>query len=89
MFMGEEGEGGLRMVFVKRNVLCLYIKGCIPLLFKNKRVHSSTIYIGATKSKTQNYIPNIFFFLIVISVVKPKLCTKQFFFFTILNSNQD
>ena len=62
MFMGEEGEGGLRMVFVKRNVLCLYIKGCIPLLFKNKRVHSSTIYIGATKSKTQNYIPNIFFF---------------------------
>ena len=26
--------------------------------------------------KNQNYVPNTIFFLIVISVVKPKLCTK-------------
>ena len=36
-----------------------------------------------TKSKTQNYVSNTIFFLIVISVVKPKLCTKQIFFYNL------
>ena len=35
------------------------------------------------KSKNQNYIPNTIFFKIVISVVKPKLCTKQNFFYNL------
>ena len=41
------------------------------------------------KFKNQIYLLNIIFFLIAISVVKPKLCTKQNIFFIILNSNQD
>ncbi len=45
---------------------------------------SFIIVICATKSKNQNYVPNIiFFFLIVISVVKPKLCTKHNFFYNL------
>ena len=40
----------------------------------------SIIVIGAIKSKNQNYVPNIiFFFEIVILVVKPQLCTKHNF----------
>ena len=36
------------------------------------------------KSKNQNYVPNtIFFFLIVILVVKPKLWIKQIFFYNL------
>jgi hypothetical protein len=58
VFVGEEGEGGLWMVFVKRNVLC----------FVYKRVHSSTNYIGATKFKTQiqNYVPNIYIYFLLL-----------------------
>ena len=59
--------------------------------WKEKRKKKCNNVIIKTKSKNQNYVPNtiFFFFLkIVISVVKPKLCIKQFFF-SILNSNQD
>ena len=45
---------------------------------------SSTIVIGATKSKKQNYIPNRKKKKkIVISIVISKLCTKHKFFYNL------
>ena len=45
---------------------------------KKERKKNENVMIK-TNSKNQNFVPNtiFFFFLIVISVVKLKLCTKQ------------
>ena len=49
---------------------------------KKKLINNVMIKI---KFKNQNYVPNTIFFLkkIVISVVKPKLCTNQNFFYNL------
>jgi hypothetical protein len=50
---------------------------------KEKRKKNNNVMIKI-KFKNQNYVPNtIFIFKIVISVVKPKLCTKQNFFYNL------
>ena len=50
---------------------------------EKRKKHNNNVMIKI-KFKNQNYVPNtIFFFLIVISVVKPKLCTKHNFVYNL------
>jgi hypothetical protein len=77
------GEGG-RYVDggEKKRKKVVYVGGGEKRKEKKKKKINNIII--KTKSKNQNYVPNTIFFLkIVISVVKPKLCTKQNFFYNL------
>ena len=51
---------------------------------KEKNYNNNNIVIIKFKSRNQNYVPKTqFFFKIVVSVLKPKLRTKQNFFYNL------